>query len=75
MVDPVTCSDGMNYERGAIIAWLQRHRTSPSTRKQLPNKGLAPNHALRTSIQTFRAQRLEERVSELEAEFASEVRE
>ena len=67
MVDPVTCtSDGLNYDRSAIIAWFQKNHTSPITHKILSNKGLKANHALRQVIQKFREHHLAERIGILQ---------
>ena len=53
MEDPVTTADGHAYERAAIAQWLQAHDTSPVTNEQLPNRELAPAHALRQLIEEF----------------------
>ena len=53
MHDPVTCADGHSYERTNIAQWLSSHNTSPVTGAVLPNNTLAPNHALRNSIEEW----------------------
>ena len=53
MEDPVTTADGHAYERAALAQWLQAHDTSPVTNEQLPNRELAPAHALRQLIEEF----------------------
>ena len=50
---PRHSADGHSYEREAITQWLLIHDTSPSTNAQLPNTTLAPNHALRNSIEEW----------------------
>eukprot|EP01052_Picozoa_sp_SAG31_P000949 SAG31_NODE_30_length_32545_cov_9.378999_12_plen_468_part_00 len=54
MADPVICADGHSYERKAIAAWLQNHRTSPRTGLPLEDTKLVPNHALRGAIEGWR---------------------
>ena len=53
MRDPVICADGHSYEREAIVEWHLTHDTSPVTNVQLPDKTLAPNHALRNAIEEW----------------------
>ena len=50
MDDPVTASDGKNYERAAIVKWLVENDTSPSTNLPLASKTLTTNHELRKRI-------------------------
>ena len=38
MHDPVQGNDGHTYEREAITKWLEQHKTSPQTRKQMTAK-------------------------------------
>lgn len=52
MTDPVICSDGITYEKNAIVRWLQSNNTSPVTRKYISNT-LIPNIALRNTIQDY----------------------
>jgi len=54
MERPVITSDGHTYERSAIAKWLEEHNTSPKTGRELPDKVLKPNHALRAQIMAFR---------------------
>lgn len=65
MIDPVTIADGHSYERSAIVAWLSRHCTSPTTKCPLPNKGVTANRSLCTAIQRYRDQRLQETITRL----------
>src|SRR3989338_916619 len=53
MQDPVITGDGHTYERSAIQHWLQEHDKSPKTGLRLESKNLAPNHALRSQIDTW----------------------
>jgi serine/threonine protein kinase len=53
MQDPVICSDGHTYERGAIKTWLLNSNRSPMTNLELSNKNLIPNLALRSVIEPF----------------------
>eukprot|EP00913_Durusdinium_trenchii_P022289 g20942.t1 len=57
MERPVITSDGHTYERSAITKWLEEHGTSPKTGRDLPDKVLKPNHALRAQIIAFRETR------------------
>jgi len=52
MTDPVICSDGITYEKNAIVRWLESNNTSPVTRKYISNT-LIPNIALRNTIQDY----------------------
>eukprot|EP00435_Cladocopium_sp_Y103_P064828 s922_g26.t1 len=54
MERPVITSDGHTYERSAIAKWLEEHNSSPKTGRELPDKVLKPNHALRAQIMAFR---------------------
>jgi hypothetical protein len=51
--DPVMTSDGITYEKKAIEIWLQNHQLSPATGKQLDNKNLLPNFAVKQLIREF----------------------
>eukprot|EP00929_Paragymnodinium_shiwhaense_P019701 TRINITY_DN13340_c0_g1_i1.p1 TRINITY_DN13340_c0_g1~~TRINITY_DN13340_c0_g1_i1.p1 ORF type:complete len:230 (+),score=23.36 TRINITY_DN13340_c0_g1_i1:90-692(+) len=50
MVEPVIAEDGYTYERSAVMAWFQRHRTSPLTNVQLHSLHLVPNFNIRSQI-------------------------
>lgn len=50
MKDPVMCADGHSYEREALVMWLKRKKTSPTTGEELAHVFLTPNHALRATI-------------------------
>ncbi|OQU84640.1 hypothetical protein SORBI_3004G093100 [Sorghum bicolor] len=56
MEDPHVAADGHTYEHYAIRAWLKRHKTSPVTRRKLPNSSIVPNHSLRAAIQQWKSQ-------------------
>ncbi|RCV20106.1 hypothetical protein SETIT_4G029300v2 [Setaria italica] len=55
MIDPYVASDGYTYDRKAIELWLSTNDTSPMTNLRLPNKGLIPNHSLRSAIMDWRS--------------------
>lgn len=59
MKDPVTTCDGQSYERKQIQEWLEHNNTSPLTNKRLQSKQLTPNHALRRTIEEWKATRVE----------------
>lgn len=48
--DPVTAPDGRNYERSAIVEWLEMHGTSPMTRQPMKKDQLISNFSLKPSI-------------------------
>jgi hypothetical protein len=50
--DPVSCSSGHTFERGAIEIWLQTNRTCPTTRKPITTY-IVPNFALRNVLEKF----------------------
>ncbi|XP_024316547.1 U-box domain-containing protein 34 isoform X4 [Brachypodium distachyon] len=54
MDDPYVVADGHTYEHYAIEAWLRKYRTSPLTRRKLPNLSIIPNHSLRAAIQQWK---------------------
>ena len=60
MVDPVMCFDGYSYERSMITAHLRCSLISPVTGRELQNRILLPNNALRYAIEDWRAGVLEE---------------
>ena len=54
MQDPVICSDGMTFERDAIMQWFAGgHKTSPITNLELEHTNLVPNRALRSAIEEW----------------------
>jgi len=53
MLDPVIASDGRTYERAAMIEWLSRHNTSPTTNEPLASKDLVPAADLKAQIDEF----------------------
>uniref|UniRef100_A0A7R9WYF8 U-box domain-containing protein n=1 Tax=Craspedostauros australis TaxID=1486917 RepID=A0A7R9WYF8_9STRA len=61
MVDPLVSKHGHNFERRAILQWLNDHANSPDqccpmTRKALTPSMLFPNASLRTQIRSWQAQ-------------------
>jgi len=46
MREPVIATDGITYEKDAIIAWLRQHGTSPQTRQPMNANDLLPNRAI-----------------------------
>lgn len=57
MNDPLMDRDGLNYERKAIVEWLNRgHSTCPLTRKPLSYRMLAPNAQLKLRLDNWRLQ-------------------
>jgi Mg-chelatase subunit ChlD len=55
MVDPVIDREGNTYDRTAIVEWLERHGTSPITRRPLLIEELTPNRSLRSAIEDYKA--------------------
>ncbi|XP_076241423.1 uncharacterized protein LOC143183650 isoform X2 [Calliopsis andreniformis] len=54
MKEPVRCSDGFTYERGAINEWFLCGKfTSPMTNEPLRNTSFTPNVMLRNAIYAF----------------------
>ncbi|KAK7580358.1 hypothetical protein V9T40_000987 [Parthenolecanium corni] len=54
MINPVTCSDGHNYEKIAIESWLSSGKlTSPMTNDHLTDLKLVPNTELQSRIMEF----------------------
>ena len=53
MKDPVTASDGYNYERQAIRRWFRRKRTSPVSNEELTDLTFRANEELRNRIRVF----------------------
>jgi len=56
MEDPVTGTDGVNYDRKAITTWLANHGTSPTTRRPMHVQDLIPNRLLKDMIQRYNAE-------------------
>lgn len=58
MRDPVLVADGRTYERAAIEAWIVRQQaegqapTSPMTNQPLVHLQLAPNHIVRSMVES-----------------------
>jgi hypothetical protein len=53
--DPLMSRNGFNFERDAIIEWLDRgHETCPLTRDPLGYRGLVPNYRLRLELETWK---------------------
>ena len=55
MVSPLCNRAGFNYERSAILSWLERTGTCPLTRKPLRPSELIPNRLLEIKIRQFLA--------------------
>lgn len=53
MKDPVTASDGYDYERQAIRRWFRRKRTSPVSNEELTDLTFRANDELRNRISVF----------------------
>ena len=54
MTDPLMSRWGVNFERRAILTWIEQGRTTcPLTRKPLLKSGLIPNAALRQRIKSW----------------------
>jgi len=50
MTDPMTSKQGINFERKAILEWLDDHDVCPITKKPLTPEGLIPNGKLKWEI-------------------------
>ena len=55
MHDPVQGNDGHTYEREAITKWLEQHKTSPQTRKQMTEQDLKVNASIRFLCDRYHA--------------------
>eukprot|EP00521_Asterionellopsis_glacialis_P014571 CAMPEP_0195293276 /NCGR_PEP_ID=MMETSP0707-20130614/12087_1 /TAXON_ID=33640 /ORGANISM="Asterionellopsis glacialis, Strain CCMP134" /LENGTH=289 /DNA_ID=CAMNT_0040353953 /DNA_START=202 /DNA_END=1071 /DNA_ORIENTATION=+ len=53
MMDPVLDREGNTFEREAVVAWLQKNKTSPISREPLNESMLVPNIALREMISSY----------------------
>jgi hypothetical protein len=53
MIHPVMAKTGHNFERDAIMIWVDSNGTCPITRKPLEMSDLVTNHALRIKIQLW----------------------
>jgi len=53
MVDPVVAQDGHTYEKEAIVAWLEKHGTSPITRDPVDKNILITNRILKSQIEDY----------------------
>ena len=54
--DPVAIADGHTYERKALTEWFDRgHRSSPVTRKRLPEQGreMHPNFLAKQAVESY----------------------
>jgi hypothetical protein len=54
-IDPVTTILGYTYERVYIEGWLEDHDTDPLTNEKLSSKVLAPNRAIKSAVEEFKA--------------------
>ena len=55
MHDPVQGNDGHTYEREAITKWLEQHKTSPQTRKEMTEQDLEVNASIRFLCDRYHA--------------------
>ena len=53
MVDPVTASDGICYERAALEGWVAEHGAVSPTTKEAMTAEFTPNHTLRSLLQAL----------------------
>lgn len=53
MVDPVVASDGITYEREALVSWLKKESTSPLSGAELASKKIFPNLLVRSLCEDF----------------------
>jgi hypothetical protein len=60
MREPVTASDGHNYEREAIRVHLMTSSVSPMTSNYMINKTLIPNHGISERIKNSWAEKIED---------------
>jgi U-box domain len=51
MTNPLMSVTGYNFQREAILAWVDMHGTCPVTQKSLSKSKIVTNHALRIQIQ------------------------
>jgi hypothetical protein len=72
MTDPVTTKEGINFERNAILRWLDEHEEEvcPVTKKPLAMAGLIPNSKLQWEIKQWQLNYgdASQQMSELELE-------
>ncbi|KAM0925553.1 hypothetical protein ACQ4PT_004121 [Festuca glaucescens] len=54
MDDPYVAADGHTYEHRAIKAWLKKHKTSPITKRRLPNLSIIRSNSLHEAIQQWK---------------------
>ncbi|KAM0912396.1 hypothetical protein ACQ4PT_012804 [Festuca glaucescens] len=54
MDDPYVAADGHTYEHRAIKAWLKKHKTSPITKRRLPNLSIIRSNSLHDAIQQWK---------------------
>ncbi|CAM0910219.1 unnamed protein product [Alopecurus aequalis] len=54
MDDPCVAADGHTYEHRAIVAWLKKHKTSPITKRRLPNYSIIRSNSLHDAIQQWK---------------------
>jgi hypothetical protein len=56
MSEPVVLGDGHTYDGPAIRKWFETHTTSPMTNQEIDPATMAPNYALRTAIERWKAE-------------------
>lgn len=54
MVHPLMTRTGRNFERQAIVTWLEQSRTCPLTREPLQPRDLVPNRPLEAQMMFWR---------------------
>ena len=63
MTDPVQGNDGTTYERSAIVEWLSRSQTSPTTREPMTVNNLKVNTNIRYLCDKYHAQNRQKKPS------------
>jgi hypothetical protein len=72
--DPLMDKRGMNWERSAILEWLNRgHTTCPLTREPMGFRSLIPNVNLRTRVEHWKRQHGYEVPSQVKKSWDSQV--
>ncbi|KAI3931720.1 hypothetical protein MKW92_044824 [Papaver armeniacum] len=59
MEDPHIAADGFTYEYSAIQKWVEKQKVSPVTRVILPHIRLTPNLTLKSAIQEWKQQQIQ----------------
>ena len=53
-IDPVMASDGCTYERSAIVDWIKKYHSSPTTGALMMNPTVEDNVEMKRRVQRFR---------------------